>query len=631
MKTAGEFTAAVVITLVVVSTLPLAAASGQDDVVGFDSDSWILLNAEIVEQLDRRGLSGFALLKDVEFEDGVIEVDIAVDGTRSYPGIVFRVQSQRDYERIYIRPHRAGLYPDALQYTPVFNGIAGWQLYNGEGYTAGVSFPADEWVHVRVEVSGRQARVFIADSQEPALIIDDLKHGVSKGSIGVFGPRNKTACFSNFRYKTGADLRFDAPAPAETPPGMITEWQLSETYQYSQVDEEAYPDEQDLGDLTWRTVTTESSGLLDISRYFGRSGRGPDCIFARATIFAERAETRKFDFGYSDRVSVFLNGTLLFLGSSLYQERDPSFLGIVTLSDAIFLRLKKGENELLLLVTETFGGWGLKFQDATAIFQDERLKSSWQIEKSFLVPESVTYDPLKDVLYVSNFDAYNRSAAEEGQFISVITPDGEIENLKWVTGLVKPTGLAVHGNRLFAVERRGLTEIDTESGEILRTHQLPQAAFSNDVTVDESGFAYVSDSQRSVIYRLANGVVEEWLSGVEIQNPNGLHAVGGKLIVGSNGDRSVKSVDIARKSVTTIAKLGPGIIDGVKTDDKGNYLVTQTEGRVYRISRAGEVTKLLDTSAPGRYTADFEYVEGKDLLVIPTFADNGVVAYELAE
>jgi len=51
------------------------------------------------------------------------------------------MESEQDHERVYLRPHRAGLYPDALQYTPTFNGLAGWQLYNGDGCTALVTLP----------------------------------------------------------------------------------------------------------------------------------------------------------------------------------------------------------------------------------------------------------------------------------------------------------------------------------------------------------------------------------------------------------------------------------------------------------------------------------------------------------
>ena len=63
--------------------------------------------------LGRPALAGTAWLKDVVFEDGVIEVDVAAGRGRSYPAIIFRRQSEGEYEHVYLRPHRAGLYPDA--------------------------------------------------------------------------------------------------------------------------------------------------------------------------------------------------------------------------------------------------------------------------------------------------------------------------------------------------------------------------------------------------------------------------------------------------------------------------------------------------------------------------------------
>jgi len=631
MRTGGARIAGTSFVALLCMLLSVLSATGQDDVADFESDSWVLRNAEVVDRLGRKCLMGFGILKDVEFENGIIEVDVAVDGTRSYPGIVFRVQSERDYERFYIRPHRAGLYPDALQYTPVFNGIEGWQLYSGEGYTAEASIPTNEWIRLRMEIQGRQARVFINNSSKPALLIDDLKHGESKGAIGVLGPRDGTAFFSNFRYRTDVSLEFEPPPPVDTPPGMISEWQLSERYQISQIEEDTYPGEEELASITWQELTSESSGLVDIARYSGRGGREPDCVFARTVISSNKKQVRKFLFGYSDQISVFLNGRLLFFGSSLYQERDPSFLGIVSLSDAVYLPLEAGENELLLMITETFGGWGFKCRDATAVFHHESVKGVWQTEEEFLLPESVAYDSKRDVLYVSNFDAYNKSSRDEGQFISRISLDGNIEDLKWITGLSNPTGLAVFEDKLFVVERRSLAEIDIESGQVQQRYQLPDAILPNDVTVDQSGIAYVSDSRKNVIYRLADGKVEEWLSGDEIDRPNGLHAHNGTLVVGNNGDRSLKSVDIGSKNIMTIARLGTGIIDGIKTDQNGNYVVSHSEGRVYRISPSGQIVKLLDTSAPELYSADFEYIAGKALLIVPTLLDNRVMAYRLNE
>jgi len=139
-----------------------SAAVIQAEPVPFDSGRWVLYDAEIVEHLGRQALVGSAYLPDADFTDGIIEYDLAVDGSRGYPGITFRAVSPQEYENIYCRPHVSGR-PDALQYTPVFGGVAGWQLYNGPGYTAAVTIPVDEWIPVRIEIKGQRGRVFFGD------------------------------------------------------------------------------------------------------------------------------------------------------------------------------------------------------------------------------------------------------------------------------------------------------------------------------------------------------------------------------------------------------------------------------------------------------------------------------------
>ena len=82
-------------------------------------------------------------------------------------------------------------------------------------------------------------------------------------------------------------------------------------------------------------------------------------VYARARIDSDRDQVKKLYIGYSDDVSVFLNGEILFRGRSAQSFRDPGFLGIVNPeNDAVYLHLNKGTNELLLAVSELGGGWG---------------------------------------------------------------------------------------------------------------------------------------------------------------------------------------------------------------------------------------------------------------------------------
>jgi hypothetical protein len=79
----------------------------------------------------------------------------------------------------------------------------------------------------------------------------------------------------------------------------------------------------------------------------------------------------------------------------------------------------------------------------------------------------------------------------------------------------------------------------------------------------------------------------------------------------------------------TIISLGAGIIDGIRVDPRGNYLVSHWEGQLYRIDPGGEVVEILDALPQGWNTADFEYLPEEGLILIPTFLDNRVRAIRI--
>jgi hypothetical protein len=66
------------------------------------------------------------------------------------------------------------------------------------------------------------------------------------------------------------------------------------------------------------------------------------------------------NFGYSDAATIFLNQTPLFWGNSAFLSRNKADGEWISFNDAVFLNLKKGRNELLVVVAEDFGGWGFQ-------------------------------------------------------------------------------------------------------------------------------------------------------------------------------------------------------------------------------------------------------------------------------
>jgi hypothetical protein len=604
---------------VILLHLCLAALAFSQPATGdFDPARWDLSRAKVEEHLGRRALAGTAFLKDVVLRNGVIEVDIATTArTRSYPGVLFRVQDAANYERVYIRPHRSPFYDDVLQYGPTFNGVDSWQLYNGPGLTAAMDVLPDRWNHLKIVVAGTQAHVFWNDIPEPVLAIDDLARGESAGAIGLVGPTDGTAYFSNLTYETNDGLALPPPAPREAMPGLISVWELSEPFGAIGVDFTQYPKAATAS--SWKPVAADRRGMVDVSRVYPRQSRAGDCIMARTTLSAESDSLLRVNFGYSDIISVFLNGRPLYSGNAIYQSRDRSFLGIVGYFDDLFLPLKKGDNELLLLVAETMGGWGFCFRRGDEVFTHPVLKKEWGLKSGLALPEAVAYDPGNGVCYVSNY--FN-----DGQeFISKISPAGEVIEREWIKGLRMPTGMLVKGNALYAVDRSGLNVIDIKKKEITEKIPLPGVRMANDVAMDRKGNLYVSDTPAGIVYRYSQGKLEPWLEN--LSRPNALFCEKDRLLVGQN--EKLVAVDLKSKAAQTLAVFErEANIDGIEADGSG-YLVGDHNGKLYRLAANGEKTLLLDTSNPGDKIADFAYIPKLRLLIIPTFDANSLAAYVL--
>src|SRR5262245_31005705 len=342
-----------------------------------DSSRWLLEGqAKPAEYQGRKALylnGGAAGVKDFRMRDGVIDVDVATPAKRGFFGIQFRVSDDNNNaEWVYLRPHRSG-YPDAMQYTPVLNTGLNWQIYNGPGFTGAVEIPKDEWFHLRLEVAGAQAKFFVKDMEHPALVIDDLKSGVQKGSVALAVLTGDTY-FSNF------EVRETPPAPwarheGSMPPNTLTKWSISPAYDALARNLEQPLSSSDAGSIKWEEVEAEAPGFVVLYRYreaphprvtfqsdFStrlKPQPGTKVVYARTTINSDRDQVKKLEIGYSDDISVFLNDKILWRGRSAQAFRDPRFLGIVNPeNDAVYLSLKKGSNELFLAISELGGGWG---------------------------------------------------------------------------------------------------------------------------------------------------------------------------------------------------------------------------------------------------------------------------------
>ncbi len=173
------------------------------------------------------GKDGFALLRGTDFQDGMIEGDIAVrittpPGVRmpGFAGIAFRARPDASrYELFYLRPGNSrsddqAMRNHSVQYTsePDF----GWYKLRREWpwvYEAYAELQTETWTKIRIEVKGRSAKMYLNGSEQPSLVVDGLKGEDLRGGIALWGYQGEEAYFSNFRIanatpaavKNGAD------------------------------------------------------------------------------------------------------------------------------------------------------------------------------------------------------------------------------------------------------------------------------------------------------------------------------------------------------------------------------------------------------------------------------------------
>jgi len=257
------------------------------------------------------------------------------------------------------------------------------------------------------------------------------------------------------------------------------------------------------------------------------------------------------------------------------------------------------------------------------ILSAQRLEKVWETTTDLKTPESVIYYPEKDVIYVANING-DPVAKDGNGFISVLSPDGKIKNLEWVKNLNAPKGMAIYKGKLYVSDITQLVEIDIEKGTITAKYDAPDAVFLNDVTACMNGMIFVSDNRTAKIHVLNEGKFTVWMEGKPLETPNGLMAEKGKLLV---GDKNIYEVDIQTKKTTLLIENAGGV-DGLEKNNAGDFVFSNWPGRIF-IHKNGVTTKLLDTTAQELKTADIDYALKLDLVLVPTFFDNRVVAYKI--
>jgi len=238
------------------------------------------------------------------------------------------------------------------------------------------------------------------------------------------------------------------------------------------------------------------------------------------------------------------------------------------------------------------------------------------------IPESVLPDFKKGILYVSLIDGGGWDADGKGG-VGKLSMDGKTYDSNWVTGLNAPKDLGMDDKNLYAADISEVVVIDMKDGKIKKKIAIDSANGLNDITVDNKGIVYVSDSRRAKIWRIENDKPVLFLDNVE--GVNGLKAIGDDLYIGA-GKNFIKADK--NKKITRIVELPQGI-DGIEPVGNGDFIVTAWGGYIFYVYADGHFDMILDSHEQKMNTADIGYDPVKKIVYVPTFFAKKIVAYSL--
>jgi len=312
---------------------------------------------------------GGARLKDVDFRNGTIEYDMKPIGEGS-PAIIFHRHDHDSAELLYVRVSPdCPISDDCLQYAPIVNGNMLWDAY--PQYQGPAPINPGGWNHLKILVSGRRMNVFVNGAVTPTLSVGHLESSARQGWIEFRGP----AVYANLRISAGK-VDHLPPTPLSDPsaydPRYIRNWKVSPFTVLARGKDIQFGD-RPAPTLSWKTITTEQSGAINLTRLYKTPDPGQLRCVAWLTTDIDSGQTQRktMSIGWLREIWVFVNGKLVFSGRNFWDPPGPKLTpdGRISLENGSFeMPLKQGHNRVDIAISNensdsrTHYGWGLQLK-----------------------------------------------------------------------------------------------------------------------------------------------------------------------------------------------------------------------------------------------------------------------------
>ncbi len=201
-------------------------------------------------------------------------------------------------------------------------------------------------------------------------------------------------------------------------------------------------------------------------------------------------------------------------------------------------------------------------------------------------PESVAQDAKGDI-YVSEIGEFNKDG--DGK-ITRISIDGKLST--FASGMDDPKGITFIGKSLYVTDKNRVLKVEPDGkwtvfGSTMAFPQTP--VFLNDITSDDAGNLYVSDSGNlksgGAIFKIAQNkkitlVLDE--NTPEILAPNGLWIIKNDLYEVDFSSGILYKINLKNKSISKIAE-GFGGGDGLIKSGNNFFVSDWKNGKIFKV------------------------------------------------
>jgi hypothetical protein len=316
---------------------------------------------------------GSAELKGIPFSSGTLEFDMKSPGGHVV-GLTFHLQG-RTGDALYFRPALdCATSDDCVQYMRVDHGIFEWDLFGDNQSQA--PFRLNSWNHVQLSVNGRSMHVWVNGSPISAPRNHRLVGAFNSGAIKLSGPGS----YAHLTIVRAIASNVPKQQPnAASDPHFLSLWRATDAFVMQTVFDTRLGQNTAVApsiksmpavDTFNHVLRADRTGLVNVTAALGDAQKGQAIIgtWLKTVVVSDHAQVKRVSIGWTREVWVFVNGVRVYADKNLYGVPSASKMpgGRLSLDNGSFsLPLKKGKNEIDVLLDDDFGGglqhfgWGL--------------------------------------------------------------------------------------------------------------------------------------------------------------------------------------------------------------------------------------------------------------------------------